>query len=300
MKLSDLITGFEVYLLSEKRVSDNTYAAYKRDLDQFKQFCHNTKKELSDFDSKTVKPFLAYLKSHGISARSIARKIAALKGLFLYGFERFSLPNYGADLQTPKLKKTLPETLSEDEIMKLFSAAEKDQTVIGKRNTVMLYCMYVTGLRVSELIGLKKNQVQRDSGLLAIDGKGGRQRMVPIPHDMMCMLCDYIDNDRDTFLGSRSSDYLFPVVYGKKIKAMTRQAFWNIVKYACKVADIKKTISPHTLRHSFATHMLEKGANLRSIQMILGHEQLSTVQIYTHVDTTYLREVYNKKHPRSQ
>lgn len=299
MKLSDFITKFEAYLLTERRVSENTFVAYKRDLAQFQRFCKGTL-SCASLTVEKVKGFLADLKNKGISPRSLARKIAAIKGLFSYGARRFEIPDLGLELQVPKLKKELPASLSEEEIMRFFSVCEEDGGTIGKRNLVMLYLMYVTGLRVSELISLKTNNVHRENGTISIEGKGGRQRIVPMPDSMMKMLSDYIENTRLMILQGKSSDFLFPILYGKKIKAMTRQAFWGIVKQLWKKARIDRPMSPHTLRHSFATHMLQKGANLRSLQILLGHEQLTTVQVYTHLDTEYLRSIYNKKHPRSE
>ncbi len=299
MNIDEFFTKFESYLLTEKRVSENTFSAYKQDLNQFKQFCTTHNLSLDDIDLDSLKQFLLFLKTKGISARSQARKIATLKGLFAYGASRCDLINYAQELHSPKLKKNLPSALSEDEVMRLFAQAERDNSQIGKRNTTMLYLMYVTGMRVTELISLKITGVHRDSSVIAIEGKGGKQRMIPLPESMLELLCRYIDETRVEILNKRSSDFLFPVWYGKKIKMLTRQAFWLIVKHLWKKACIERPMSPHTLRHSFATHMLQKGANLRSLQVLLGHEQLTTVQVYTHVDTSYLRAIYNKKHPRS-
>ncbi len=300
MTIDEFITKFEAYLLTEKRVSENTFAAYKQDLSQFRQFCALNQLSLEAITVNNLKDFLLFLKKRGIAPRSQARKIATIKGLFTYGAARFGLENYMQELHSPKLKKGLPAALSEEEIMQLFAEADKDDSLIGKRNSAMLYLMYVTGMRVSELISLKITDVHRDTSVVLIEGKGGRQRMVPIPEGMMQMLSAYIDETRAAILGRQISDCLFPVLYGKKLKSPTRQAFWLVVKHIWKKANIDRPMSPHTLRHSFATHMLQKGANLRSLQILLGHEQLSTVQVYTHVDTSYLRDIYNKKHPRSE
>ncbi len=301
MNIGEFITKFESYLLTEKRVSENTFMAYKQDLSQFRQFCVSNDLLLENMELADLKQFLISLKKRGISARSRARKIATIKGLFAYGASRCGFTDYAQDLHSPKLKKELPEVLSEDEVMHLFVVAEQDGSQNGKRNSAMLYLMYVTGMRVTELISLKITDVHRDSAVVSIEGKGGKQRMVPIPEGMMELLCHYIDETRRDILNHLgSSDYLFPVWYGKKIKALTRQGFWLIVKQLWKKAGIARPMSPHTLRHSFATHMLQKGANLRSLQILLGHEQLTTVQIYTHVDTSYLRNIYDKKHPRSK
>ncbi|HLE76388.1 MAG TPA: tyrosine-type recombinase/integrase, partial [Candidatus Babeliales bacterium] len=277
MTIDEFITKFEAYLLTEKRVSENTFAAYKQDLSQFRQFCALNQLSLEAITVNNLKDFLLFLKKRGIAPRSQARKIATIKGLFTYGAARFGLENYMQELHSPKLKKGLPAALSEEEIMQLFAEADKDDSLIGKRNSAMLYLMYVTGMRVSELISLKITDVHRDTSVVLIEGKGGRQRMVPIPEGMMQMLSAYIDETRAAILGRQISDCLFPVLYGKKLKSPTRQAFWLVVKHIWKKANIDRPMSPHTLRHSFATHMLQKGANLRSLQILLGHEQLSTV-----------------------
>ncbi len=300
VKIAKFITRFEAYLLTEKRVAENTFMAYRQDLGQFEQYCVANGIILSSITVEVLKKFLFFLKKGGLSARSLARKIATLKGLFMYGASRYGIPNYAEEIQVPQQKKELPSCLSEDEMIRFFSVCERDRTTIGKRNTVMLYLMYVTGARVTEFITLRTNNIHRENSMLSIEGKAGRQRMVPVPDSMMSMLIDYIEQTRVEILKKHSSDYLFPVFYGKKIKTLTRQAFWGIVKQLWKKAHIDRPMSPHTLRHSFATHMLQKGANLRSLQILLGHEHLTTVQVYTHMDTEYLRKIYNKKHPRSE
>jgi integrase/recombinase XerD len=198
------------------------------------------------------------------------------------------------------MKKVLPNYLTFEELEQLFEVADRDRSTMGVRNRIMLYIMYVTGMRVSELIALRLEHVHRDTAIIAIEGKRGRQRLVPIPDAMMKELLDYIDGTRTILItGYGACDYLFPVIYGKKAKTLTRQAFWSIIKQLWKFTGSARSISPHVLRHSFATHMLNKGANLRSLQMLLGHENLATVQVYTHVETEHLRKIYDKKHPRS-
>ncbi len=301
MTVADLITKFESYLLTEKRVSQNTFLAYKRDLRQFTDFlAREGLISLKVVVLDHLSGFIASLRDAKLSIRSIARKIAALKGFYTY-VEQFGITNYAKELTMPKLPHRLPEYLSEAEIEQMFDAASQDESPIGKRNTVMLYTMYVTGMRVSELVNLKVGNVQCDAGCIRVDGKGGRQRMIPIPEVMVSMLVTYINHDRGKLLKKHgTTEYLFPILYGGKLRPISRQAFWFIVKQLWKKAGIGRPVSPHTLRHSFATHMLKKGANMRSLQILLGHEHLSTVQTYTHVDTGYLRTIYDKKHPRSK
>ncbi len=301
MTVADLITKFESYLLTEKRVAENTFVAYKRDLRQFTNFLEREGlASLEVVEPAHLSDFIAFLRDANLSIRSVARKIAALKGFYTY-VEQFGITNHAKELTMPKLPHRLPEYLSEAEIEQMFDAASQDESPIGKRNMVMLYTMYVTGMRVSELVNLKVGNVQCDSGYIRVDGKGGKQRMIPIPEVMISMLVTYINHDRGTLLKKHgTTEHLFPIFYGGKLRPISRQAFWFIVKQLWRKAGIKRPVSPHTLRHSFATHMLKKGADMRSLQILLGHEHLSTVQAYTHVDTSYLRTIYDKKHPRSK
>ncbi len=296
----DYITKFEAYLLTEKRVSKNTFVAYKRDLAQFEIFLNCEELILSKIKLDGLKKFLQYLHNHKLSARSIARKIAVLKGLFLFLSSKGYAENIAQGLIVPKIKKSLPSYLSEDEIEQLFQAAQKDSSLQGQRNLIMLYTLYVTGMRVTELVQLKVSHIQFDTGYIHVDGKGGKQRMIPIPLSIQKMLKKYIKKILYSFTAKNGpTEFMFPIRYGKKTKPISRQAFWTILKNIWKKAAMKKSISPHKLRHSFATHMLKKGANLRSLQLLLGHENISTVQIYTHVEMSYLRKIYDKKHPRS-
>lgn len=300
MKIADQLTQFHAYLLTQKRVAPNTFLAYKQDLAQFEEFLKKEKITLlSKVSTSDLKKFLKFLHSQSLSPRSVARKIAALKGLFSYCAARHEMANPAESLVIPKIKQTLPDYLSEDEIELLFAAAQKDQSRQGKRNLIMLYTMYVTGMRVSELVHMKVADVQFDSGCVCIMGKGSRQRLVPVPRAVLVMLRDYLTTVRRGLCGVYETDYLFPSIYAKAIKPLTRQAFWTLLKGIWSKAGIQRSISPHKLRHSFATHMLKKGVNLRSLQLLLGHENISTVQLYTHVETTYLRSIYDKKHPRS-
>ena len=181
----------------------------------------------------------------------------------------------------------------------LLKAAEADSSSHAHRNKVMLYLLYVTGLRITELTTLTLSAIQWDTGFLHIAGKGGKQRMIPLPLPMKELLQGYVQKLQHQMTAENKSDYLFPVRYACTIRPITRQAFWNILKKIWKKTGNAKSISPHQLRHSLATHLLKRGADLRSLQLLLGHENVSTVQIYTHVETSHLRMVYNKKHPRS-
>lgn len=292
---------FQAYLLTEKRVARNTFDAYARDIDQLAVFLLKRKKRFDNTRHNDLIEFLRYLKSSlNLSARTVSRKISSIKTLFNYLSERHGYTNSAADLIFPKLEKRLPEYLTEQEVEKLFEQAEADTSDLGVRNKVMLILLYVTGVRISELVHLRSSDIQFDTGLVAVSGKGGKERLVPLPQPVVPLLQDYLDKIHPRLIKKRGqNDYLFPIRYGKAIKPISRQAFWAILKKLAMHVTSKKSISPHKLRHSLATHMLKKGADLRSLQLLLGHENLSTVEIYTHVEMSYARKIYDKKHPRS-
>lgn len=300
MNIRELVTKFEAYLLTEKRVSHNTFAAYKQDLSQFVYFLEKEQLSIDQVTAAELKLFLQYLHDCKLSARSIARKIAALKGFFSFLAARHAFENSAEDLIVPKIKKSLPEYFTEEEVELLFQTAEKDTTLQGRRNQMMLYLMYVTGMRVSELVNLKIAHIMFNEGRIRIDGKGGKHRILPLPLSIITMLKNYIKQVHDSFTEKyNKTEYLFPIKYGKQIKPISRQAFWILLKGIWNKAGVQKIISPHKLRHSFATHMLKRGTNLRYLQEMLGHENIATVQVYTHVETSFLRKIYDKKHPRS-
>lgn len=303
MKNQDYFTKFEAYLLTEKRVAKNTFDAYRRDLKQFSGYLTSQNLELEAVIVSHLKDFLKYLHAQGIGARSAARKISCLKSLYAYLCEHFNFNDYAHDLTLPRIEKPLPQFLKEEEIKLLFETAKKDASGAGIRNAIMLQLLYVTGLRISELVHLTVSSIDFSAGFLMVSGKGGKDRMVPLPQQMLEMLSHYLEATYPQLLIKKdmtyTSEYLFPTLYGGKIKAMSRQLFWMYLKDLAVQAGIQKELSPHQLRHSLATHLLKKGAHLRSLQVLLGHEQLATVQIYTHVETEHLRKIYDKKHPRS-
>ncbi len=297
----DLQHKFEAYLLTERRVAQNTFSAYKKDIEQFFVYLEKKKIVLEKAELVDLKSFLVYLKELKLSARSMSRKISTLKVFYSWAQQYHGWQNYAHELIFPKLEKKLPSFLSEQEVEQLLQVADQDQTNIGTRNKMMLYLLYVSGMRISELVHLKITDVHFDTGFIAVHGKGGKDRMIPIPMPMLDLLKKYIYEVHKSFLKrtKKQTDYLFPIIYGKKVKPISRQSFWGILNKLWAATGNKRKISPHKLRHSLATHLLRRGADLRSLQMILGHENLSTVQIYTHVDTGYLRKIYDKKHPRS-
>lgn len=297
--MKEQIEQFFTYLLTEKRVSRNTFSAYRTDVLQFAQFLEHKQRPLIDCSLADLKEFLYVLKKQNISATSSARKISSLKHFFTFAASRWNVENHAEQLIFPKVQKKLPHYLSEQDIEKLLQSSQQDTSPVGVRNKVMLYLLYVTGLRISELTQLTTDAILWDTGFLKVEGKGGKQRMVPLPEAMRILLKDYLEKYHSTLSHSRTTDCLFPILYAKTIRPITRQAFWGILKQLCVKSGLPKSISPHHLRHSLATHLLKRGADLRSLQMLLGHENLSTVQIYTHVETSHLRTIYDKKHPRS-
>lgn len=300
MSNNDFITKFEAFLLTEKRVSHNTFIAYKKDLAHFLQYLEKHTLHIVSMNNNEMKQFYADLKELGLSPQSISRKISALKTFFKYLSLHFNITNKAQELLFPKTEKKLPHYLNEQEVELLLHTASSDNSLLGNRNKVMVYLMYVTGMRVSELVNLKTSDIQTDTGLLFITGKGGKQRIVPLALPIMTTVTHYMQNTRPSLLKNNNSPYLFAAIYGNKAKPLSRQSVWNIIKNIWKKCGKKTIISPHQLRHSLATHMLKHGADLRSLQLWLGHENLSTVQIYTHVEKSHLRAIYDKKHPRSQ
>lgn len=302
MNDQQIISKFHAYLLTEKLCAANTFSAYKRDIQQFTDYLQELSRTLEDVSIADVKAYIKHLKEIArLSARSITRKISALKILFAYLHEQHQMPNIAQELTFPKLEKKLPDYLSEQEVRQLLIAAERDDSAVGIRNKLIIYLLYGTGMRISELTNILISHVHRDTGFIAVQGKGGKDRMVPVPHEIISLLTYYLETVHPVFTrqGALKTDFLFPVLYGGKLKAITRQALWNMLKELCKKSGIDRSIYPHQLRHSLATHLLKGGVDLRSLQLLLGHENLATVQIYTHVETSYLRSIYDKKHPRS-
>lgn len=301
--MESIVRKFEIYLLAEKRVSQNTLDSYMIDINQFINFLKRKKINIKKIKLENLKLFLKFLKKDlEFSSRSIARKISSLKIFFAFLHREIGITNLSINLSFPKIEKRLPDYLTEAEIEKLLEFSNQDKTNLGIRNKIMLHLLYVTGMRITELVNLTISNIQFDTCFILVNGKGGKDRLIPIPKVIAEDIQNYLDTAYKNLYKIeelKSVDYLFPVLYGKKIKHISRQALWNIVKTMSIQSGINKPLSPHKLRHSLATHLLHKGANLRSIQLLLGHENLSTVQIYTHVDTQYLRKLYDKYHPRS-
>jgi len=294
--MEQLFEQFQSYLLTEKCVAKQTFEAYSSDIRQFLDFLMSHNYSISII---SIKKFLANLKKEQLlAACSMSRKISSLKLFFRYLHRYHGWENFAIHLTFPKIEKRLPHYLSEEDIEQLLAVTNENQSGMGMRNHVLLSLLYVSGLRISELVALKITDIHFDTGLIAVNGKGGKERLVPLPMPMLELLREYCAQISAQHVSSQKH-YLFATKYGKKIGPISRQACWLIIKKLWRKTGIAKDIYPHMLRHSIATHLLKQGADLRSLQLLLGHEQLNTVQIYTHVETSYLRKIYDKKHPRS-
>jgi integrase/recombinase XerD len=278
----------------EKGLSVNSLEAYGRDLARFGRFLGAV--QLSSVDLHTLRAYVDGLRDSGIAFRSIARHITAIRGFFRYLVEEGEIAANPADLMNlPAPGEKLPKYLSERKVDDLLSASEgKKPTSV--RDRAMLDVLYASGTRVSELISLRVADYDPNSGTLRITGKGNKQRIVPIGREAIAALNRYLESERSRLLKGRTSPYLFVTAQGG---AMTRQGFWKLLRIHGKKAGIYRNLSPHVLRHSFATHLLEGGADLRSVQAMLGHSDIGTTQIYTHVLRSRLEQTVAKHHPRA-
>lgn len=290
------VTQFLNYLTVEKGLSPNTLVSYGRDLGKYAEFLD--KKGISDpreVDRAIIREFVSYLRSAGLSASSAARTLVTVKGL-----HRFLIAEGGATkdpteaMASPRRGLTLPKVLSSAEVEALIAAPSGPEPEVV-RDRAMLEVLYAAGLRVSELVSLKTGDVEFEVGYLSAFGKGSKGRVVPLGDSALAALREYRDGPRTALLRGRESQMLFVTRLGR---GMTRQGFFKIIRKYALIAGITKTISPHVLRHSFATHLLEHGADLRSVQMMLGHSDISTTQIYTHVEAARLKKLHKEFHPR--
>lgn len=292
-----LLDSFLTYLAVEKGLSENTLESYGRDVRKFSDFVKkNDIKSVEEIKYNNILDFLSYSKEQGLTATTIVRSIVSVKQFFKYlRLEKILKEDPTAHIRTPRMKKSIPGVISLDEVERMLAAPDESSPE-GLRDSAMLEVLYATGIRVSELIGLKLNDVNFEHGFVVVYGKGSKERIVPMGDKAKNKLLDYLRDSRPALLKSREAKALFVTRRGK---GMTRQGFWKIIKNHALKAGIQKKISPHTLRHSFATHLLERGADLRTIQIMLGHSDISTTQIYTHVESERLKEIHKKYHPRS-
>ena len=289
-KKDPLIRSFLDSLFIEKGLSKNTIKSYESDLKEFFAWCHNIHKKLpSKLTSSSINIYLGYLFNKNIKSSSVNRKLSTLKAFYIFLYkQKIILKIPTEDIETPKIQKKLPSTLSENEVEKLLKAP-KDKNIIELRDKAMLEMLYATGMRISELVNLKEVNVDKNRQVVKVLGKGSKERLIPFGDEALDSLQKYLHkrNSRNIYIFLNNRD-----------NKLSRVGFWQRVKIYLKRVHLKSDITPHTLRHAFATHLLNRGADLRSVQLLLGHSDLSTTQIYTHIAKQRLSEMHKKHHPR--
>jgi len=291
----DSIEQFLDAMWMERGLSENTLAAYRADLQNLAKWAQGEQREVESLAREDILEFLAWRVQQGARPRSTARQLSSIRRYFRYLVREGRRPDDpSSDIEMPRLGRPLPKSLGENEVEALLAAPEVEKP-LGLRDRAMLELLYATGLRVSELVSLRLDQVNLRQGVIRITGKGERERLVPLGEESQSWLHRYVEEGRSGILGGRQSQYLFPT---RRSEHMTRQAFWHIIKRYAQRAGISRGLSPHTLRHAFATHLLNNGADLRVVQMLLGHSDVSTTQIYTHVARERLKSLHEAHHPR--
>lgn len=295
--MRSLLGEFLNYLAIERGLAANTLEAYRRDLQGYLAFLEREGiHSLAEVTPAPVARYLWHLKDQGRSPRTTARHLSAIRTFHRFLFAEGFLPgNPTEHLDSPRLKRNLPQILSVEEVERLLQTPHPVEPT-GLRDKAMLELLYATGLRVTELVTLKLSEVNLVVGYVRCRGKGSKERIVPIGTQAVRWVKRYLEEARPVLAKGRSSPYLF---LGRGGKALTRQGFWKLLKAYVRAAGIGKRVSPHTLRHSFATHLLERGADLRALQLMLGHADISTTEIYTHLDRARLKEIYDRFHPRA-
>jgi integrase/recombinase XerD len=293
----DLVDAYLTHLRVERRLADHTLESYSRDLQRLGEFAAGLQKPVQRLDRRDLESFVDGLMNEGLSPRSVARTVAAVRGFYRFGaLTQHLAANPADDLQAPRAWPALPKFLGIEEVERLITQPDVT-TPRGLRDRALIEVLYATGLRVSELIHLRASDLNLEAGYVSTTGKGNKQRIVPIGDQAAEWLMKYIREGRPALVKKRTSPWLF--VNAKQGGSLSRVGFWKILKGYGQKAGLPRALSPHVLRHSFATHLLEHGADLRSIQMMLGHADLSTTQIYTHVLEARLRAVYDRFHPRA-
>jgi integrase/recombinase XerD len=294
--LDNLIDQYLNYLLIEKGLSKTTLDSYSRDLLKYHEFLkQNNLHHINETDTPLILKHIIALRKAGLGARSRARHLVSIRGFYRFLVNEKIIKNDPSRLvDLPKLSLKLPDVLAVDDVSRLLKTPDTNKP-LGARDSAMLELLYAAGLRVSELVNLKLQDINLEAGFVRVLGKGSKERVVPIGQYAQTKLGFYIENYRKPALKNKLSPYLFIARAGKPI---TRQGFWKLLRRYADQAQIHKKISPHSLRHSFATHLLEGGADLRAVQVMLGHVDISTTQIYTHVTRKHLKDLHQKFHPR--
>lgn len=295
LKEAPLLESYLQHLLVVKGLAENSLEAYSSDLEFFLHFLQERSATLRDVDDNILSLYIMQLRNSGLASRSLARTLSSLRGFFTFSLEQGWIESNPAEFfENPKLPKKLPSVLTRDEVQELL-AAPKLTDKLGVRDRAMLELLYAAGLRVSELIGLAPLDYDAQSGLLTVWGKGGKERIVPIHPTAQEMLEHYLNAWRPLFSPQEKIIFL-----NRSGKGLTRQAVWKAIKRYAQQIGLMKQISPHTFRHSFATHLLEGGADLRTVQLLLGHADISATEIYTHVQSERLMAIHREFHPRSK
>ena len=280
----------------EKGLADNTLQAYRRDIEKFAAFARQRKLSTKTIERGDIVDFLGSLYRKGLDSRSVARHLVTIRNFFRFAMlEGYVEDDPAATIESPRFRQSLPEFLSVEEVNQLLGQPDK-LTVTGIRDRAMIELMYSCGLRVSELCGLRVSDLQREEGCLRCVGKGNKERLVPVGRQALEVVQSYLREARPTLLGEHSSPHLF---IGQTGNCVSRAGVWKLLREYGRRAGLRKSLTPHMLRHSFATHLLDRGADLRSVQMMLGHSDISTTQIYTHVVEERLKQVYKAHHPRA-
>ena len=290
-----LIETFLDSLWLEKNLSQNTLESYKNDLNKFRNFLEKNNKSVLKADHFLILSFLSFLLDKGFSSKTVSRNISSLKSFFKYliSVEHIKI-NPMLNIDAPKSGLFLPTTLTVEETQQILDAPNELRP-IEMRDKAMLYTLYATGMRISELISLNMHNVDLTRGSVQVIGKGVKERLIPLTNDAIAMIKKYLSNARDKLSKGKDHNNIFVSTHGKQI---SRHSFWHRIKAYLKKVDVKKEVHPHTLRHAFATHMLNNGADLRSVQLLLGHSDLATTQIYTHVAQAEVKNLHKKHHPR--
>jgi len=290
------VRAFVNSLRVEKGLSENTIQAYRRDMVKFMAFASERHLQTADIERSHVVEFLASLYRKGLDSRSVARHLVTIRHFFRFALmEEYTQEDPAATIQSPKFRQNLPEFLSLAEVERLLQQPDTG-TVVGLRDRAMIELMYSCGLRVSELCGLRVADLRMEDGCLRCIGKGNKERLVPAGKKALAIVSKYLRDSRPKLLGEASSPSLF---LHQKGGEMNRITFWKMLRVYGQKAALRKAVTPHMLRHSFATHLLDGGADLRSVQMMLGHADIVTTQIYTHVVEDRLKQVYKAHHPRA-
>lgn len=302
--MRNLVKAFLNYLAVEKGFSSNTVGAYRNDLEQLAGFVETTasakgfKADWTSVDRNLLISYIIDLKDRNYSSATVARKVAAVKSFFAFLVAERKIQNDPTEnISSPKVNKSLPKPLSLPEVEALLAQPAKSSAPEATRDIAMLELLYACGMRVSELVDLNVNDINLKAGFVRCLGKGSKERIIPVHDRAVRSIKEYISEGRPQLLKGKEDQALF---LNRRGDRLTRQGFWLILKGHAKAAGIKKAVTPHTLRHSFATHILNGGADLRAVQELLGHANISSTQIYTHLTSEHVRRSYDKAHPRAE